>query len=455
MTRAGRFWLLLLVAAAPAAGHRHPAPGGQLTVSLPAALIRATVDAHVFAPVVEPAVTGRVRDRVAHPSLDGWPAWRSGVVTRIDKSADLKTWTLVPRDDGDRLGRAVALCLGALGTSNDWPALALAGAGVRVEVETTRKKVTLRFTKPVGPVPDLLSGCLLRGPQATGAYVALTGGELRRREGAPLGPPLLSRIVFRAPGSPAELSGGDPDQDFGSTLFAPFPDMVLLLQAETARTADPLGLQGKETGRLAAFRSELNPDMLSGIFWNGRGGEAVGILPPGLAPARPLPEPTGLARPLTLALDDLEPNAPTLRMHRVPGDPLVDGTVDRLALMLRTRGLRLVIDDPVPGPLMDGVEVIRWRPATLDPALAVLQLAGQYPEVLARDTSVADKLLSPDAGERLAAALLIETTWLEDRKIVPLLWAERWVSVDSDLRGLKLRPDGVPLLSDAHWGQAR
>ena len=38
---------------------------------------------------------------------------------------------------------------------------------------------------------------------------------------------------------------------------------------------------------------------------------------------------------------------------------------------------------------------------------------------------------------------------------IPLLTADRWYTVDPDLRGVVLREDGVPLLFDAYFAGAR
>jgi hypothetical protein len=96
------------------------------------------------------------------------------------------------------------------------------------------------------------------------------------------------------------------------------------------------------------------------------------------------------------------------------------------------------------------LQLIRWRPQTLDPALALLQLVADHPDVFSAPTDRLDALLSGDPAERLAAAVSVEASWLSDRRVVPLFTAERWISVSPAVRGVRIRPDGVPLLHDAY-----
>ena len=155
----------------------------------------------------------------------------------------------------------------------------------------------------------------------------------------------------------------------------------------------------------------------------------------------------------------LPPNAPRVSVRQAANDPLVDGVVERLAVLLRTRGEAL---EPSPAdrePLAEGIEILRWRPPTTDAALALLSLAGRRPE-LATDVAVQKalgdaRLLSERSEERLVAALALERALLQSFAVVPLLTAERWFAIDPDLRGVQLRADGVPLMADAYWGNPR
>jgi len=157
-----------------------------------------------------------------------------------------------------------------------------------------------------------------------------------------------------------------------------------------------------------------------------------------------------------LTLETLEPDAPSLLVHREDGLMLVDGVVDRLAVLLRARGFAMEPAPPSKDGLDDGVEVVLWRPDARDPALALLALAGRHPELRglpAEKTPLANPdLLSGSLEKRMAAAIDLERYWLESHQVVPLLVADRWLGFQPGLRGVKLRPDGVPLLADAYWG---
>ena len=97
--------------------------------------------------------------------------------------------------------------------------------------------------------------------------------------------------------------------------------------------------------------------------------------------------------------------------------------------------------------------------ATTDGARALLSLAGERPELVTDDAmrrAVADpRLLAANADVRLAAAVDVERAWIERHVLVPLMLADRWFSVDPDLRGMMVRPDGVPIFNDAYFGGAR
>ena len=96
---------------------------------------------------------------------------------------------------------------------------------------------------------------------------------------------------------------------------------------------------------------------------------------------------------------------------------------------------------------------MRWRPPTSDPALALLSLAGKRKDLLDDENgkrALADpRLLSSSKDERVAAAVALERAWLDAGLAVPLMTADRWFTVDPDLRGVQIREDGVPLVFDA------
>ena len=142
------------------------------------------------------------------------------------------------------------------------------------------------------------------------------------------------------------------------------------------------------------------------------------------------------------------------------GVEALDGVVERLAVILRNRGRLADIErasatDDAKG----GLEILRWRPPTRDPALALLSLAGRRKDLVddpAVQRALADPLLlSASLDERVAAALSLERAWMDAGLAIPLLTADRWYTVDPDLRGVVLREDGVPVLFDAYFAGAR
>jgi hypothetical protein len=232
----------------------------------------------------------------------------------------------------------------------------------------------------------------------------------------------------------------------------------LLWQSRAARKRDALGLNDPSVG-VRGFRHSLRADLLAAAYAQGRGAAADGLLPPGVAPPRPLPEPQGPERLAPLSLARLPDDAPRIALRRPEGDALVDGVAERLAVLLRNRGTLTGLVRADAQPIEDGIEILRWRPPTRDPALALLALAGMRPELSddegARRALADPRLLSASPEERVAAALALERAWLDGALAVPLLTADRWFIVDPDLRGVIIREDGVPLLFDAYFGGAR
>lgn len=450
----------IVLGAAHAHARRLPAPGGKVTLALPVELVGPTAEAHVYAPILEGVDDDDAAERLARPPLKGFPRWRSSLVSELVSQDEGKTWRVKVEAQSVNLGDALARCLRGDGTAS-WPADALRARGVTVEVAATQGEITLRFSAPVGPVPELLAGCALRTPQMgpTGTY-SLFGPGLLRWRNAGFGPPaLLGSIEMVAPGARADLVAGGVDVKGAGTLLAPFPDVVLLLQSAESRRADVLGLADPAFGA-RGFRQALRADLLAAAYAQGRGAVAEGLLPPGVAPARPLPEPQGPERLAPLALTMLPADAPRVALRRDEGDALVDGVVERLAVILRNRGRlasieRAAASDERPG----GLEILRWRPPTRDPALALLSLAGRRKDLVddaAVQRALADtRLLSASQEERVAAAMALERAWIDAGLAVPLLTADRWYTVDPDLRGVVLREDGVPLMFDAYFAGAR
>jgi len=461
--RGGRAALALLVVAvvaAPAIARRVPAPGGKVTMILPAELVGPTTDAHLFAAFLEPMTTSDAARALARPSLPGLPAWRSVVVDALGAESGTRAWRLTPRAPARLVVEALERCLLADARAGSWPADVLRARGLKPTIDIAGDDVVVRFNAPVGPMPELLSGCLLRGKQAapSGPYMLAGPGVLAWRSAGLDDPPLLGFIELRSQGDRADVIGGSPDAMSAGLLLAPFPDVVLLLQSAKALKGDLLGFRDEKSGP-RGFREALRADLLVAAYGAGRGTAAQGLLPPGIAPARPLPELFGNEKPAPLSLAKLAADAPRVSVRRPEGDLLVDGVVERIAVLLRTRGAAIEPVRTDHDALTEGVEVFRWRPPVADPALALLSLAGKRPELVVDERvkkALADpRLLSEKHEERLAAALSLERAWLEAFIVVPLMTAERWFTIDPDLRGVQVRADGAPLLSDAYWTTTR
>ncbi len=443
--------------AAPAQARRLPGLGGKITVSLPPELVGPTMEAHLYASLVEPALDEDVATSLARPPIPGFPEWRSPVIKTLQAEDDDRTWRMVVDASPAVVGEAVSRCFSKR-TEGSWPADALKARGVSTEVLVTGGEVKVRFSEPVGPLPALLAGCPLRtatsGP--TGGY-ALVGRTSLAWSSGGVGPlPQIARIDVTSDDPHADVVAGGVESPGTAILLAPFPDVVVLLQSPAARRRDVLGLFDLKDGGygMRGFRQALRGDLLAAAYAQGRGATADGLLPPGVAPARPLPEPQGpeVLGPLSLA--QLPPDAPRLAVRRAEGDPLIEGVIERLAVILRNRGVLVDIKRTSrTEALTEGVEILRWRPPTSDPALALLSLAGKRKELLedegARRALADPRLLSSSKDDRVAAAVALERAWLDAGTVVPLMTADRWFTVDPDLRGVQIREDGVPLLFDA------
>ncbi|HEY4221259.1 MAG TPA: hypothetical protein VGO62_07945, partial [Myxococcota bacterium] len=276
--------------------------------------------------------------------------------------------------------------------------------------------------------------------------------------GGGVGPlPQLARVDITSNDAHADVVAGGVETPGSTVLLAPYPDVVVMLQSPATKKRDPLGLfdATKGTPGMRGFRQSLRGDLLAAAYAQGRGATAVGLLPPGVAPARPLPEPQGPEVLAPLSLSQLPASAPRLILRRVEGDPLIEGVIERLAVILRDRGVLADIRRVQADAPDDGAEILRWRPPTSDPALALLSLAGKRADLTSDDAAkraLADpRLLSASKDERVAGALALERAWLDAGLAVPLMTADRWFVVDPDLRGVQIRDDGVPLLFDAQF----
>jgi hypothetical protein len=439
---------------------RAPGPGGTAAVAVPPELVPAVVEAHLYAPLLVPASRDpAVADR---PALPGAPGFASTVLTKIAVDGAGARWTLSSTAPAASVADSVQRCLDGR-VASGFAAGVLRAAGVHARVEVAGNDVVVVVDRAVFVLPALLSYCPLvgSGGAATGAYAEAAAGRLSWRSGSFDPPPLLGAVDVRgtaAPGDKADVvaMATSADNEGGATLLAPWSDVVLLVQGTQARDADPFGLNDPRAG-VRAFRGGLRADLLAAAWAAGRGGPTEALLPPGVAPARPLPAAATGAERTPLALVPVPADAPRVKLAVRTSDALTDGVAERLAVLLRARGALLDVHQG------DGdastCELVRWHPPTRDAALALLAFLGERPDLLeapavgkALDTSA---LLSADAAKRLGAALALERALLDSRLVVPLLVVDRWLTVDPDLRGVVLREDGVPLLDGAWWGGGR
>jgi hypothetical protein len=455
---------LLLAAASAATLHarRAPGPGGTAHVAVPADLVDAVVDAHVHAPLVVPASAAGNGLGLERPALPGAAGFASTVLTRVSVADGGRRWLLATRASLPATADSVARCLNTE-RGGGFAGAALRAAGVAVRVEVVDSDVVVTFDRPVFVLPALLAWCPLRGPQGspTGAYAQPTPGRLSWRTGTFDAPPLLAGLEVRgrasgaADGEKADVAfATDADRDDGATLLAPWGDVLVLVQPPAARDVDAFALADARGGR-RAFRSALRADLLVAAWAGGRGAPTEALLPPGVAPARPLPSTTG-GPPAQLSLAPLPAGAPRVRVAAAADDPLLDGVVGRLAVLLRGRGALL---DRQREAGDDDIALVRWHAPTHDAALALLAFLGERPSLLT-DPAIARALdaaalLAADPAARLRAALTLERALLDGRLVVPLLFVDRALVVDPDLHGVQVRDDGVPLLDGAWWGGGR
>jgi len=174
-----------------------------------------------------------------------------------------------------------------------------------------------------------------------------------------------------------------------------------------------------------------------------------------MAPARPLKDLVGFSTPMPLALTPLDAASERVSIRANLNDPLIQGTVERLSVLFRSEGVG-ISQATAMGEEADLV-IFRWRPMTLDPALALLALSSRSDILKAEDEAGTfdPNLLSSDAGLRLTAAMALERRWIAANLVVPLMSAERWYSVNPALRDVRIRTDGVPILDDAFFGAPR
>jgi hypothetical protein len=453
------FVTIAAIVAAPVFARRAPGPGGTATIAVPAELVPAVVEAHLHAPLVVPMNSDE--PTTERPPLPGAEGAASLVLQKVSVDGSGRRWRLSSTAPGP-VAASVERCLAGR-AAGGFAAAALRAVDGRAEVVVDGDDVVVTVFPPVFVLPALLSYCPFVGAQGapTGAFSQAAPGRLAWRSGSFEPAPLLGAVEIRGTGGGndtadvAAMAGAGGDEG-GATLLAPWSDVVLLVQDEAARTADPFGLADPRSGR-RAFIAALRPDLLAAAWAAGRGGPTDALLPPGVAPARPLPAIAGGGDRPPLTLTPLASSAPRLPLFARTSDAITDGVAERLAVVLRARGIGLDVQRALPSTATS--ELVRWRPPARDAALALLAFLGERPGLLRQPAVVraldAGALLAADPATRLRAALALERALLEQRFVVPLLVVDRWLTVDPDLRGVGIRDDGVPLLEGAWWGGGR
>ncbi|MCO4770315.1 MAG: hypothetical protein KDA24_09820 [Deltaproteobacteria bacterium] len=429
--------LATMAAPAPSEARRAAVGGGEASVYLGNVDLALLANALETTPLVEP------RDRRISPDLAAaWPTIgeegaRSRFLAGLVSSDAGRLWTLVPHGDAKPLAGILAACLSG---SDAWPARALRAAGTEVTVGTAGERVTLSFSSPVGAVLALLRGCA----SPDGPFLAAGDSGWTANPAAAGGRPHLDTVtVVTTPGEAALLAATSGAA--GELLVAPWPDVWLLVPDEAAKDADPLDLGVAGEG-LSRFSDELAADLILAVHRGGRGAATTHLLPPGVAPARSMAVALGRAPAPPLTLLPLPADAPSLRVAHQAADELAGALLERLALLLRARGWAVTGAESKGAP---AAHIVRWRPSTPDTGLALLTLAADLDLPLPPDS--AEGLLSATRAERTSAALTIERQWLDARLVVPLLTAERTLTVSPRLVGVRVRGDGAPVLDDAWW----
>jgi hypothetical protein len=389
--------------------------------------------------------------------------WTSRLIAELAVSEDGTIWrgTIHEGLPEGFLDRAFLTTLGScLSTSSSasWPGAVLAQAGVAVEVsgdtssKTTeaageeRRKFTATFSAPVGVLPELLIGCFLESGSPVAPY-SISEGELVARPNTHGREPLIGRIVLERSADRADLQI-DAATSTGQGDQIPAPSDVLLLLAPVSEdSGDPLGLRDLSTKDRSA-RMAVQP-LLTALHL-GRGGPASTLLPPGLGPswwfprstARPSGQEDPGPAPPEIQLADASLSAgPSIRIDWPQDDPLLTEVAERLALLARSSGRPCTVE---PG----GYQLLRFRPRSSDPALALLELAALSPDLAKLGGALvsAKDLLSLSPSARALAAINLERYWLSTGKVVPLMTTQHWFATKKRLHGVELGPSGTPSL---------
>jgi len=376
--------------------------------------------------------------------------WNSRLIRDLSSNAQGTVWTLRVRErvSGPLLDTlflpSLRDCLEEP-SEGSWPGRVLKEAGVGVSIAVTESPQTfqINLSQPVGVVPTLLEGCQLSPGSPLAPYV-LTDGVLTAQSGVPGRGTLIRRIRRAVNAERADLQIDAAIAGRRSSQIEGSSDVVLLLVAQALQKGDILGLDGLSSDQRGE-RLAIAP--LLAALHRGRGSVTSRLLPSGLGfnlPLKSLSSPS--TPPQSIALSTAAPvlSASTLPISWPEDDELLGQLAQRLALLACAPERQCVRGT-------GGLRLLRFRPQSQDPAIALLELAAESTDLraAARGNLADPRLLSADPSSRIEAALELEKVWLESKLILPLLTTQHWLAVNSSLRGVRLGAPGVPRLLDA------
>jgi hypothetical protein len=376
--------------------------------------------------------------------------WNSRLISKLSSNPQYTVWTLRLRERVSGTVRdevfteSLRDCLEDR-PSDSWPGHVLRQAGVEVSITPTEspQSFTIKLSQPVGVLPILLEGCQLR-PGSPLAPYALKEGILTAQSGSPGRGTLIRRIRRAVNTERADLQMDAAISGRRSSQIDGPSDVVLLLVSRSLQDLDILGLDGLSSDERGE-RLAITP--LLAALHRGRGSSTSRLLPSGVGFNLPLESFSSTPRPaqkIVLSSDPPTHPSTTIPISWPEEDELLGQLAQRLALLACAPKNQCVRGS-------DGLRLLRFRPQSQDPAVALLELASESPDLqaAARDKLADPRLLSGDPASRIEAALELEKTWLETKLIVPVLTTQHWLAVNGDLRGVRLDAPGIPRLLDA------